>query len=219
MSSILYEHSHTEEEDERQDAPSADEREEIEYPQLPHHDKITGNEKQLQQDPDLDLDIPPVDGPSPKRRASIARKAGLNIGRPVRTLHVTDYNNLNLSPKRLPVVVSPKSASRQSADSGIGSDAAGDEEAADENEDVWLEGQITQSRLPRKIKKPEPALTMSEKLAAVEAEALEAQQQVSSSLSNVGTKRKYGASTKSRKATRRRSTLNPEELIELMRMT
>lgn len=66
-------------------------------------------------------------------------------------------------------------------------------------------------------------MTVTEKLAAVEAEALEAQQQQrpskTSSQANVAGKRKHSADKpthKTRKASRRRSTLSPEELAELM---
>ena len=58
-------------------------------------------------------------------------------------------------------------------------------------------------------------MTMSQKLAAVEAEALVAQQEAASSLSRAGTKRKHAATARSRKAARR-STLNPEELADLI---
>jgi hypothetical protein len=59
-------------------------------------------------------------------------------------------------------------------------------------------------------------LTVAEKLAAVEAEALQAQQSAQVQ-SGPGKKRKYAANgVKTRKASRRRSTLSPEELAELM---
>jgi hypothetical protein len=58
-------------------------------------------------------------------------------------------------------------------------------------------------------------MTVSEKLAAVEAEAAEAQQQDFPRTN----KRKHGEVKKSRKATRRRSTLSPDELAELMGIT
>ncbi len=58
-------------------------------------------------------------------------------------------------------------------------------------------------------------LTVSEKLAAVEAEAAEAQRQEFTRTN----KRKHGEAKKSRKAPRRRSTLSPDELAELMGIT
>jgi DNA-binding transcriptional regulator YiaG len=68
------------------------------------------------------------------------------------------------------------------------------------------------------MKQREPAMSISEKLAAVEAEALQAQQQPPSSHAEPGRKRKHtnANSVRTRKATRRRSTLSPEELAELM---
>lgn len=67
-------------------------------------------------------------------------------------------------------------------------------------------------------------MTVSEKLAAVEAEALEAQHHqqrhaTTSSQANAAGKRKHGADKpthKTKKASRRRSTLSPEELAQLM---
>lgn len=61
----------------------------------------------------------------------------------------------------------------------------------------------------------EPVLTVSEKLAAVEADAIEAQRPEGGSPGS--RKRKHDQTQRSRrKGARRRSTLSPEELAELM---
>jgi hypothetical protein len=61
-------------------------------------------------------------------------------------------------------------------------------------------------------------MTMSEKLAAVEAEAREAQDDTIASLHPVGAKRTISGVPKTKRKTKRRSTLNPDELAELMGM-
>ena len=228
LSSILFENSKLEEED--GDQHSEHEDHDVHYPELPRHDKID----QLPHPRELSSrsDIPAVEAPSPKRRASPGRKAGPNLGKPIRPLQSADLNHLNLSPGRQSVVTSAKSSSRQGAGSGLGSSESAME--LDKDEDVWLDENTTESRIPRKViispisqckvvmlrysqtKRQEPVLSTAEKLAAVEADALEAQQVVTLHAGS-GKKRKYGANgVKTRKAARRRSTLSPEELAELM---
>lgn len=81
-------------------------------------ESLCANRFGAQSPADSDLDIPQE--PTPKRRASSVRRAGLNIGRPVRPLQPIDHN-LNRSPKSSKPVASPESMSRTSGDSGIGS--------------------------------------------------------------------------------------------------
>lgn len=75
--------------------------------------------------PEEVVEIPPES--SPKRRASIARKAALNIGKPVRPLRTIDQNIHN-SPTR---ALKSTNFSKQSSDSDIGSP---DGRCRDENE-------------------------------------------------------------------------------------
>lgn len=157
LSSILYENTKLETDDDQsrtrgESKAPEDEQEDIHYPALPPHD--SSREQSEQQDSSLVLSIPAAEEPSPKRRASIARKAGLN-GKPLRPLRAIDINQ---SPGRIKVIPSPKS-SRKSADSGLGSsdgaahmdvDVGADGEGDDE--DVWLdERMITKSRIPRQV--------------------------------------------------------------------
>ncbi|EXJ54994.1 uncharacterized protein A1O5_12733 [Cladophialophora psammophila CBS 110553] len=113
-------------------------------------------------------------------------------------------NGLSRSPRRVPNVASPNSTSRQSADFGLGSS-----ESAMELDNVALDAE--------EDLRQEPSMTISEKLAAVEAEAAEAHRNPPSPhVDTISKKRKYGANAaKTRKASRRRSTLSPEELAEL----
>lgn len=155
LSSILYESTKLEMDDDRSRtrggsrAPE-DEQEDVRYPALPPED--SSREHSEQQDSSLALSIPAAEEPSPKRRASIARKAGLN-GKPLRPLRTLDINQ---SPGRIKAVSSPKS-SRKSADSGLGSsDGAArtdvDADGVDDEEDVWLDDKmITKSRIPRQV--------------------------------------------------------------------
>lgn len=63
-------------------------------------------------------------------------------------------------------------------------------------------------------KERDEVLSVKEKLAAVEAEALEAQQ--ATSHGSGSSKRKHGKTEPMRKRSRRRSTLSPDELVQLM---
>lgn len=129
LSSMLYENSTLEEEEQVEEAMNEDN---LEVAQGDMADE------ELQES---DLDIPPEPGLSPKRRASIARKAGLNIGKPIRPLQAIDRNLR--SPTR---VAGAEAPSRKSADSGIGS-LDGENDAPE----VKL-----QSRIPRKVSIPSP---------------------------------------------------------------
>jgi len=60
----------------------------------------------------------------------------------------------------------------------------------------------------------ETALTVSQKLAAIEADAREAEDELLAV--GAGSKRKQPKATRQRKASRRKSTLSPEELASLM---
>jgi hypothetical protein len=158
LSSILYENSRLEEEAEAEGAEDqghqllADEQGDVQYPKLPHNDNIVTRSHHR------DSDVPLVEERSPKRRASLARKAGLNLGKPIRPLQPVDLCGLNRSPSHGLALTSTESASRQSAQSGLGSSDSAiemDGDRADENEDddVWLDENLTKSRIPRKVGK------------------------------------------------------------------
>ncbi|KEF56680.1 uncharacterized protein A1O9_06869 [Exophiala aquamarina CBS 119918] len=150
-----------------------------------------------------DLEIPPE--AASKRRGSISRRAGIG-GKAIRPLQPVDINT-NQSPHRMQM---DEMSSRTSADSGIGSL---DVVFYNENESSRPK---SQSRIPRQAKRrEEPVLTMSEKLAAVEAEAVEVQKPGEEGPRS--RKRKLDQPQRPRrKGARRRSTLSPEELAELM---
>jgi hypothetical protein len=158
LSSILYENSRLEEEAEAEGAEDqdqqllADEQGDVQYPKLPHNDNIVTRSHHR------DLDVPLVEERSPKRRASLGRKAGLNLGKPIRPLQPVDLSGLNRSPSHGLALTSTGSSSMQSAQSGLGSSDSAiemDGDRADENEDddVWLDENLTKSRIPRKVGK------------------------------------------------------------------
>ncbi|KAJ9629968.1 hypothetical protein H2204_008772 [Knufia peltigerae] len=134
-------------------------------------------------------------GSARKRRASIARKAALNIGKPVRPLRAIDQN-IYPSPTR---AVKPKNFSKQSSNSDIGDS---DGRFCDENE----------MSTGNEIKHEGEKMTVPTKLAMVEAEAVEVQKRPVATTN----KRKNGQPRTTGRATRRRSTLSPDELAELM---
>jgi hypothetical protein len=160
-----------------------------------------------EQDQESDLDIPPE--PSPKRRASAVRRAGLNIGKPLRPLQMADTNTAR-SPRRAQKADTP---SRQNADSGIGSP-----ESPLDVENEYMQQEMVKVRrndsygthmsltLEQLESPPCSPLSVPEKLAAIEVEALEHTRTA---------KRKHGR-TNGMRRTRRRSTLSPDELVELM---
>ncbi|KAI1620416.1 Afadin and alpha-actinin-binding-domain-containing protein [Exophiala viscosa] len=138
--------------------------------------------------------------PTPKRRASAARRAGLSIGRPVRPLQPIDHN-LTRSPKR---ITSLENLLLPGSDSGIGS--------LDTRLDIENDPGRHLGDPRRDNEHDKHASTIPEKLAAVEAEAMEAQQLATQD----SKKRKYGTRSKTRKGSRRRSTLSPDELADLL---
>ncbi|EXJ66537.1 uncharacterized protein A1O5_10206 [Cladophialophora psammophila CBS 110553] len=218
LSSILYEGSKLEDEEpEHEEVLPEPERKDIGYPMLTQSDVVEKDEIKIQRPGfDLALDISPAEERPPKRRVSIARKGG-NLGKPIRPLQAIDVNNFSRSPRH---GFESLSMSRESADSGIGSlDGEPDAERDDENNGFELESKTMglESRIPRQTKRQEPELTIDEKLAAVEAEALERQRDLKPAYGAKSGKRKHEANaSKTRKASRRRSTLSPEELAELM---
>ncbi|KAK5246020.1 hypothetical protein LTS03_009541 [Exophiala xenobiotica] len=186
LSSVLYDNAKLEEiaEEEAGDADS--------------HGQMNNTQEEAQSESDLDIPLEPA----PKRRSPIARRAGLDIGKPIRPLQAIDQN-LTLSPIR---GAKSKSQVRESSDSGFGSS-----DHLDNENRAYVDSEISHQI----IRQESLDLTVSEKLAAVEAEAAEAQQQDFPRTN----KRKHGEVKKSRKATRRRSTLSPDELAELMGIT
>jgi hypothetical protein len=234
LSSILYES--TQLENDKSDPGEASlSMQEIEYPELPPNDKIEWQAIITTESNVL------LEEPSPKRRASLARKAGLH-GKPIRPLQSIQPGQLNRSPARTPGAMSPVRSSGRSGDSGLGCSGPGlevEDGEPDENanDDIWADDTVTKSRIPRMVshmseiakhplvltvlqtKGPLHKMTVNEKLAAVEAEALQAQKNPSAAQAEINRKRKHTANGgKTRRAARRRSTLSPEELAELMRV-
>jgi len=167
-----------------------------------------------------ELDIPTV--PTPKRLAASPARRGMRLPRPPNALLEIDSNlgwpsNDHLSRISL----------AQSGDSGIGN--------LDSSVDAVVENDTFQSRprsrIPRQVcevsqgpwadahqrqakKENIPPLTISQKLAAIEAEAKEAEERRQHE--EMTHKRKATRPGGWRKATRRRSTLSPDELAALM---
>ena len=101
LSSILYDNGKLEEIAE-ENADEAD-----------SHGQMNNTPEEPHSESDLDIPLEPA----PKRRSSIARRAGLNIGKPIRPLQSIDHN-LTRSPIR---DAKSKSQVRESSDSGLGS--------------------------------------------------------------------------------------------------
>jgi hypothetical protein len=101
LSSVLYDNAKLEEitEEEAGDADS--------------HGQMNNAQEETQSESDLDIPLEPAR----KRRSPIARRAGLDIGKPIRPLQAIDQN-LTLSPIR---GAKSKSQVRESSDSGFGS--------------------------------------------------------------------------------------------------
>jgi Afadin- and alpha -actinin-Binding len=165
--------------------------------------------------PEDDESFHPDDAePSPKRLA-ISPKRGLRLPRPTDALRETDGNtraNASIAEEEaVPAMLS------HSGDSGIGSLDGSAADGIDEN-DTFAGRNLIQSRIPRQPKSTLPALTVSEKLAAIEAEAREAEEERLRQQEAVTHKRKAPTKRKADKLrrSRRRSTLAPEELAELM---
>jgi hypothetical protein len=147
--------------------------------------------------------------PSPKRLA-VSPKRGLKLPRPTATLVETNGNARTNTTDAEEAAVEAMLA--HSNDSGLGkSDAS----AADEN-DTFAARHFA-SKIP-KATSILPALTVSEKLAAIEAEAQEAEEERRRQQEVVTHKRKVPGKRKADglRRSRRRSTLAPEELRELM---
>jgi Afadin- and alpha -actinin-Binding len=167
-----------------------------------------------------ELDIPAV--PTPKRLAASPARRGMRLPRPPNAL-LEINSNLRQPPNDHLSQISLA----QSGDSGIGN--------LDESMDAVVENDTFQSRprsrIPRQVcevsqgtwadahqrqakKENIPPLTVSQKLAAIEAEAKEAEERRQHE--EVTHKRKATRPEGWRKATRRRSTLSPDELATLM---
>ncbi|KIW19406.1 hypothetical protein PV08_03701 [Exophiala spinifera] len=141
-----------------------------------------------------DVEIP-ADS-APKRRASSARKAALNVGKPARPLRAINHNIHN-SPS-----TSLKSNNFSKQRSGLGAESSpsrvrNENDISKENEDIQHESR---------------EMTVPEKLAVVEAEAAEVHKHTMATTN----KRKHAEHRFTKRATRRRSTLSPDELAELM---
>lgn len=171
-------------------------------------------------DDESELEIAP--DPSSKRLAASPARRGLTLPRPIAVLAETSGNVgvLPMEPVR-------NISLTDSADSGIGS------LVEVETDDAYLEHSAKPpSRIPRQVssqsgvcspillnpgqtkKDHSPPMTVFEKLAAVEAEAKEAQE--TRRREERPHKRKASKPLSRGKASRRRSTLSPEELANLM---
>jgi hypothetical protein len=151
--------------------------------------------------------------PSPKRLA-VSPRRGLKLPRPAVTLIETSgnarTNKTDAEELALEAMLS------HGNDSGLGnSDASGSAVDVDEND--TFAGRHVASKIPKATSQL-PALTVSEKLAAVEAEAKEAEEERRRQQEAATHKRKMPAKRKADvlRRSRRRSTLAPEELRELM---
>ena len=172
-------------------------------------------------DDESDLEIP---APSAKRLATSPARRGLRLPRPAAALAETNGNV-----KALPTEPDRTTSITDSADSGIGSlDGSVEIEAEDVSMDYPTK---PPSRIPRQVRSPYrmklssslnqgqakkeniPPMTVFEKLAAVEAEAKEAED--ARQREERPHKRKASKPLMRGKA-RRRSTLLPEELADLM---
>ncbi|KIX04543.1 uncharacterized protein Z518_05413 [Rhinocladiella mackenziei CBS 650.93] len=205
LSSILYENSKLEKD--RDEEPAY----QMNGGSPPHN---TMNDEE-ERDSDVDL-LPKA---SPKRPASISRRVGLNIGKPIRPLQAIDLNR-NHSPNRDTNSQSPwgqrVDPERDHRDGH--SDAENDKLAPVESKIPRQVGLILArskthgTNFGVQIKRQEARLTVAEKLALVEAEALGVQKESSHDTK----KRRRSGMKKTRKRSRRRSTLSPEELAALM---
>ncbi|RMD42589.1 hypothetical protein DV735_g2534, partial [Chaetothyriales sp. CBS 134920] len=147
------------------------------------------------------LDIPPE--PLGKRLATSPARRGIKLPRPTDPLHEISLNTHSESKSQRAFHLS----SARSRDSGIAS-----------LDGTMDENQVSRSkptpRIVRKAGPEEPPMSVAEKLAAVQAEAREAEQRRQGLSSNHKRKAKPASGVK--KGGRRRSTLSPEELAALM---
>lgn len=163
-----------------------------------------------------DLEIPPE--PPSKRRASVSRRSGV-MGRPVRPLQPVNFNgqapappipghdNLEEDGEDWPLATDHRDAENMSPQEHH---HRGTPKKANRH-DSGYQGANDTGGL--QMNRAEIALTIPEKLTAIEAEASEARARLLEA--SIGQKRKQGRQG-SRRAARRRSTLSPDELAELM---
>ena len=164
------------------------------------------NENTISDDDESELDIPAEQEQPPlKRLASSPARRGIRIPRPTYALEEINGNVQSLYPSQ--TKTHPQFSA--SGDSGVGAlDGSVDSEVEEE-----LLKEMPRSRIPRQTKENGPPLSMPEKLAAIESEARVAEQQRQQENPQ---KRKQMDKPSWRKASRRRSTLSPEELAALM---
>ena len=196
----------------RIEAPEEEVREEVEpetEQQKRTHEDFLAASNVPQLFPEDDSFHPDDDEPSPKRLA-VSPKRGLKLPRPTTALLETNGNKRTNTTDAEEAAV--EAMLTQSGDSGIGSF---DGSAADEND--TFAGRQFASKIP-KATNMLPALTVSEKLAAIEAEAKEAEEERQRQQEAAIHKRKVPAKRKADnlRRSRRRSTLAPEELAQLM---
>jgi hypothetical protein len=192
----------------RLEAPEEEVHEEADHQKRTHEDFLAAsNVPRLF--PEDDSFHPDDDEPSPKRLA-VSPKRGLKLPRPITALLETNGNKRTNTTDAEEAAV--EAMLTQSGDSGIGSF---DGSAADEND--TFAGRHFASKIP-KATSILPALTVSEKLAAIEAEAKEAEEERQRQQEAATHKRKVPAKRKADnlRRSRRRSTLAPEELAQLM---
>jgi hypothetical protein len=192
----------------RLEAPEEEVHEEADHQKRTHEDFLAAsNVPRLF--PEDDSFHPDDDEPSPKRLA-VSPKRGLKLPRPTTALLETNGNKRTNTTDAEEAAV--EAMLTKSGDSGIGSV---DSSAADEND--TFAGRHFASKIP-KATSMLPALTVSEKLAAIEAEAKEAEEERQRQQEAATHKRKVPAKRKADnlRRSRRRSTLAPEELAQLM---
>ncbi|RMZ91086.1 hypothetical protein DV736_g1677, partial [Chaetothyriales sp. CBS 134916] len=146
-----------------------------------------------------DLDIPPE--PHRKRLATSPARRGITLPRPTRPLREISLNTDSAA--KAPSDSHPSSLNIDSGISNI-------DGTADENESSRSKAK---QRILRKAEPKEPPLSIAEKLAAVEAEAQEAEQERQRLR---GSQKRKAKPARFKKGGRRRSTLSPEELAALM---
>ena len=169
----------------------------------------------------IDSELDSIIASSTKPIASPARR-GIKLNRPI--------SNVSGNSRVLNGSIKKPTAddTAYSTDSGIGSlhSSLGDESTSGRMNDTFAPAAATVSALSfsqgnkpdkmQKKRKLSPPMGITQKLAAIEAEALEAERARKQNMENSSAVKKM--KTTSRKASRRRSTLKPEELQRLMGM-